>query len=336
MKISILFYVLFYALTSGATPSREKIEDKIVADLAQTLRSIKSPTEALTSVKSKLKENEIAYLERLVKEKRWVELPEIQSDKNTLVFKFSGNQTLRLTVEDYWKGKFSVNGFALELDQYPRTEDRMAYLIRVVQTQNLTRKNSSLLWQILLPKAYASMTCNAIISSGCMEVSMAASLWLAREVSTDSPLERCRLNSQPLKLNDVTKKCLEQFNNSATLSTIQEMSEMLAQTPGTTVEVTCNKNSGPNISINGTEVLHLSKRGHSAEDYSITLEQDKDRKLHKLPELAIRCCKRNSADPLDGTCETFVRHHLGPKEKRLQELQGPQMRIRGKAVKGLQ
>lgn len=336
MKISIIFCVLFYALTSMATPSREEIEDKIVADLAQTLRSVKNPSEAVTSLKSKLKENEIAYLERLVKEKRWVELPEIQSDKNTLIFKFSGNQTLRLTVEDYWKGQFSVNGFPLELDQYPRTEDRMAYLIRVVQTQNLTRKNSSLLWQLLLPTAYASMTCNAIISSGCMEVSMAASLWLAREVSTDSPIERCKMNSQPLKLNNVTKKCLEQFNNSATLTTIQEMSEMLAQTPGTTVDVTCNKGTGPNISINGEEVLRLSKRGHSAEDYSITLEQDQDRKLHKLPELAIRCCKRHPSDPLDGNCENFVRHHLGPKEKRRQELQGQEMRIRGKAVKGLQ
>ncbi len=334
MNVIIIFFTLLFSMTSYSA-SREEMEQKIVADLAGSLAQIKTPEEALSRVRSRLKPQEVEYLQSLISKKLWVEMPTVQSNKNTVLLKFSNNKTLPVEIVDYWTGEYVLSGYKLEMDKYPKLEERMAYLRRVMQSKVLNQdRQGASLFSLFFPAAHASLTCNSIVSSGCLEVSMATSLWLIRTVSEESPLMRCKENYYYNKNQDMTKKCLAQFNNSPTITTIQELSEVLAQAPDTSIDITCNKGEGPDIWINGSEVIRLGK-GFERSDYSISMEQDRKSRLSKLPELAIRCCQKKSSDPLAGHCEEFVTNHLGSKENRRNEFKSPNLRLRGKEVDGV-
>ncbi|KYG68359.1 hypothetical protein AZI87_03645 [Bdellovibrio bacteriovorus] len=333
MKVSALILSLFFSIASFAAP-RQDVEKKIIADTALSLSRIKSPTEALEKLKPRLSESEVRYLESLIQKKLWVEMPEVASEDQVINYKFSDGTKISVEITDYFRGEFLVNGHKIEVDRYKSLEEKMSYLRRLVSMKLLpTKSKGAGLWSLFFPYAQASLTCNMVVSSGCLEVSMAASLWLVREASSESPLARCRDNYYFNKNQDMTKKCLSQYGNSQALSSIQEISEMLAQTPKSTVEITCNKGEGPHIWINGEEVTRFNK-GHSASDYSVTMAQDPQVKLNKLPAAVIRCCQKPSGDPLAGECESFVNEHLGSKEKRAKEFSGSNVRLRGKALEG--
>ncbi|WP_374074866.1 hypothetical protein [Bdellovibrio bacteriovorus] len=330
-----VFLSLFFAIASQASSPRKQIEEKIVADLAQSLGGIKTPEEALAKYKSHLSAQEIAYLEELISKKLWVEIPSVSGDKTNINMKFSNGTTLELQVVDYWKGEFALGDYKLEMDKYPRIEDRMNYLRRVIQSKVLKKESrGAWLFSLIFPSAHASLTCNALVSSGCMEVSMAASLWLARTASDESPLRRCTENYYLNKNQDATKACMKQFMNSPTITSIQELSEVLVMAPDMSVELACNKGDGPDIWINGSQVTRLGK-GTAASDYSISMAQDPKMKLTKIPDLAIRCCRKSSGDALAGQCEEFVNNHLGSREKRKQEFKDSNLRVRGKSVEGI-
>lgn len=330
-----VFLSLFLTVVSQASSPREQIEEKIVADLVQSLGKIKTPEEALAKYKSHLSAQETAYLKELIDKKLWVEIPHISGDKNNINLKFSNGTTLKLEVVNYWKGEFALSDYRLEVNNYPRIEDRMNYLRRVIQSK-VRKKESRGAWffSLMFPHAQASLTCNALVSSGCMEVSMAASLWLARTASDESPLHRCTENYYFNKNQDAAKACLKQFMNSPTITSIQELTEVLVMAPDMSVELTCNKGDGPDIWINGSQVTRLGT-GTAASDYSISMAQDPKMKLTKIPDLAIRCCRKSSGDILAGQCEEFVNNHLGSKEKRKQEFKDSNLRVRGKSFEGV-
>lgn len=335
MRKFLVIFVLFLSLPAVALTPKEKMEEKIAADVAWSLSKIKSPEDALKKIRPRLQPQELKYLEGLVRKKMWVEMPVVTSEKNTLKFKFSNDKTLTLKVVNYWTGEYELEGYKLALQNYPNTEERIAYLRRVIQSKVLGgERKGAALFSLIFPSAHADLTCNSLVSSGCLEVSMATSLWLMKEVSEESPLKRCGEVYYFNKDQDITKKCLAQFDNSPTLTTIQELSEVLVEAPGTQLEITCNSSEGPNIHINGSEVMRLGN-GFDKTDYSLSLEQDPELRLVKLPELAIRCCKKSPGDPLAGQCEEFVNHQLGSGEARRKELSSPNLRIRGEEVKGV-
>ncbi len=336
MNLLKYFLGLILGLSFGHSvkASQIEIDKKIVADLAQSLNKVKSPQDALKRVQARLTSDEIQYLQSLIDKKLWVEMPEVSSKEKQILLKFAEGRILTFEVADYWAAQFKVNGYALEFDRYPKISERMSYLRRVVQSKGLEgRSRGAFLYSLIFPYSHASLTCNSLVSSDCVEVSMAASLWLASTVAQESPLARCKEVYYFNKNDDITKKCIAQYENSPSLSAIHGLSEMLVESPDTSVNITCRKSGGPEIAINGSPVVRLGS-GFDSSDYSISLEQDKNYKLSKLPELAIRCCRVHGGDPLVGHCEKFVNTYLGSSSLRVQELSSPDLRIQGKKIKG--
>lgn len=331
------FFVLFMFFTpkfSQASAALAKINENLTSDLAFSLALSTTPQQALEKYANRLTPEDTSYLQDLITKKLWAEMPQIKSEKNKIFMTFSNKQTLELKIKDYWAADFLLDDYKLEYDRYSNAADRMAYLRRVIKKKIFTPEISHRpWWTLFINPAYASLTCNAMISSGCLEVSMAASLWLARVALTDSPISRCKDNY--LKNLGHAKKCIEQYKDLPTLVTIQEISEMLAETPKTSLEIKCNKSEGPTILINGTKVAR-SDRGLNADDYSIDSELDKGFKLRSLPAAAIRCCKSHDSDPLSGLCESFVNENLGNIENRKTEFKNPDVRFKGKALKTVQ
>lgn len=329
--------VLSFSFAVKASNVKQELDHQIIGDLAKRLQQFKSPDEALASLNRRLKEKEVKYFKDLIASKYWVEVPlSVKSDKNVLTLEFSNKVFVNVEVVDYWSGEFKVNGYQLSMNKYKSLEEEISYLRRVVKTNmpELSKgSKGAFLYSLIFPTAHASLTCNALVSSGCIEISMAASIWFARTLASDSPLGRCKEVYYLNKLNDVTVKCLQEYKNNPTLVTIQEISETLAAVPETSVEIVCGK-VAPKISIGGTEVVKVG-RGALASDYSITVAQDPRGKLGNLPELAIKCCRNNQDDPLNGKCEEFVSNHLGSREKRKEEFKSSDLRIRGKALPGV-
>lgn len=341
MKIILSSLLCLFLIVSSKAFAGEKqeMEHMIVADIGKRLMHFKTPEEAAEKLKSRLNAKDAKYLNELILSKQWVELPSaVKSSENVLTLEFSNKVTISLEIPNYWAAEYKLNGYQLEMNNYHSLEEQIAYLRRVVKSKVPLEKKGdkgAFLFSLMFPFAQASMTCNALVSSGCMEVSVAASLWLARAVSEESPLARCREIYYFNKNQASTEKCLQQYKHNPTLMTIQELSEVLAASPETSVEISCNnKGEGPDIFINGTEVVKLG-RGFVATDYSISQAQDRKMKLSKLPSLAIQCCKSRNSDPLNGECEQFVTNHLGPKENRRKEFKNPDLRVRGKALEGV-
>ncbi|KHD89187.1 MAG: hypothetical protein OM95_05060 [Bdellovibrio sp. ArHS] len=333
MKIPVLILGFLFSMSVYSAP-RQDVEKKIIADLAQSFSHLKTPSEALARMKPHLTDEEVKYLQNLIEKKLWLEMPQIENEGRLITYKFSNGTKLAVEIADYFGRTYVVNGHKLELERYATLEEQISYLRRFISMRVLSsEKKGAGLWSLFLPSAHASLTCNMVVSSGCLEVSMAAALWLTREASTESPLARCRDNYYYNKNQDMTKKCLSQYGNSLSLSSIQEISEILAQTAHTSLEISCNKGEGPHIWINGEEVTRFNK-GLTAADYSITMKQDPHLKLNKLPAAVLRCCQKPSGDPLAGECEEFVNNHLGIKEKRTKEFGGSHLRIRGKEIEG--
>ena len=339
--LSFLILLLSVSFVVEASNGQQEVDRQIVGDLAKRLQQFKSPDEALAALTPGLNEKEIKYFKDLISSKYWVEVPlSVKSDKNVLILEFSNKVFVNVEVANYWSGEFKVNGYQLSMNKYKSLEEEMSYLRRVVKSNvpelpkdSKKESKGAFLYSLIFPTAHASLTCNALVSSGCIEISMAASLWFVRTLASDSPLGRCKDIYYFNKLNDVTKKCLQDYKNNPTLVTIQEISEVLAAAPETSVEITCGK-VAPTISIGGTEVVKLG-RGALASDYSIAVAQDPHGKLRSLPELAIKCCRKNEDDPLSGKCEEFVSNHLGSRDKRKEEFKSSDLRIRGKAVPGV-
>lgn len=154
-----------------------------------------TPEQALEKYAARLKPEEAAYLQDLIAKKLWVEMPQIRNDKNKIFMTFSNKQTLALKIKDYWAAEIYLDDYKLEYDSYPSVPERLAYLRRVIQKKiSVTEVSHRTLFDIFIKQAYASLTCNVMISSGCLEVSIAASLWLARVALTDSPITRCKDN----------------------------------------------------------------------------------------------------------------------------------------------
>lgn len=333
LKYLVLFSLLLSSFAE-ASSARAKIDQKLISDMALSLALLETPQQALEKYQSRLKPDEVAYLKDLIAKKLWVEMPRIRSAKNKIFMTFSNKQTLELRVNDYWQADLSLGDYKLEHDNYPTAQERMGYLRRVIGSKILTTEVSHRgLIDLFINQAFASLTCNAMVSSGCLEVSMASSLWLARLSMGDSPISRCKDNY--LKNVGNAKKCMEQYKDLPTLKAIQDIGEMLAEAPKTSLEITCNKSEGPTIHINGTKVARIG-RGLTSDDYSIDSEQDKNHKLRKIPDAAIACCKRNDSDPLTGQCESFVNENLGNVDKRKAEFKNPDFRLRGKELKGAQ
>lgn len=332
MKFVVLI-IIFVSSLCEASAARAKIDQKLTSDLALSMSLLTTPDQALQKYKSRLKPEEVTYLKDLIAKKLWLEMPQIRNNKNKIFMTFSNKQTLEVRVKDYWSADIYLDDYKLEYDNYPTVQERFAYLRRVLQRKTVNSEvTHRTLLDLFINQAYASLTCNAVISSGCLEVSMAASLWLVRASLTDAPISRCKDNY--FKNVGNAKKCMEQYKNLPTLTAIQDISEMLAEMPKTSLEIKCNKSEGPTILINGTEVTRTN-RGLTAEDYSLNSEQDKDYKLRKLPEAALRCCKRSDSDPLTGLCEAFVNDNLGNVEKRKAEFKNPDVRFKGKELKGV-
>lgn len=333
MKKCLLLYILLFASISNGTTARARLDQQLVADMALSLSRLESPQKALEKYQARLKPDEIAYLKELIAKKMWLEMPQFKSETNIIKMTFSNKKTLEVQVDDYWAGVYSLDGYKLEFDKYPTVPERMAYLRRVIQSQILQAQSphSNLFLSLFFNKAQASLTCNALVSSGCIEVSMAASLWLLRTAATDSPISRC--DDIYFKNVKRSQQCIEPYKASPTLIAIQEMSEMLVQTPQTSVKIICNNDEGPTLLINDTQVTRLN-RGASATDYDINSEQDKDHKLRRLPEVAIRCCKKVASDVLAGQCEDFVNSNLGLASERNKNFRNPDIRLKGKALEG--
>lgn len=333
----LLALLAFGAVVAHADPKSE-IESKLVADIGKRLQQFKTPEEVLAKLQPTLKEADAKYIKTLIETKKWVELPaSVKSEKNVLNLEFSGDLTFAVEITNPWTGEFKLNGYQLTVDRYSSVEEELAYIRRVVKTKLPSVKDQSkgaLLYSIMFPYAHASLTCNALVSSGCVEVSVAATLWFIKTVSAESPIARCRDIYYFNKYNDVTAKCMQEYKNNPTLSTIQELSEMLAGAPGASVSIACGKSEGPTIWIGDNEVIKLG-RGAMASDYNITQAQDPQFKLRNLPALAIKCCKQSKSDPLAGQCEEFVSSHLGSSGKRKSEFKDPNLRIRGEALPGV-
>lgn len=330
----VVLITLFVSSLCEASSARAKIDQKLTSDLALSLALLTTPQQALDKYTSRLKPEETAFLKDLIAKKLWVEMPQIRNEKNKILLSFSNKQTFELHIKDYWAAEILLGDYKIEYEKYPTVPERIAYLRRVVASKILKPEVSQrTLMGLFINQAYASLTCNALISSGCLEVSMAASLWLARVALSDAPISRCKDNY--LKNVGNAKKCMDQYKNLPTLTAIQEISEMLAEAPQTSLEIQCNKSEGPTIFINGTQVTRTN-RGLTAADYSVDSEQDKEYKLRKIPEAALRCCKRNDSDPLSGQCEAFVNENLGNTKKRKAEFKNPDLRLKGKALKGVQ
>ena len=58
-------------------------------------------------------------------------------------------------------------------------------------------------------------------------------------------------------------------------------------------------------------------------------------RMSRLPSLAIRCCEAPAGDPLSGQCEEFVNSQVGQKEKRKEKFSNPDIRVRGKELRGV-
>ncbi len=178
------------------------------------------------------------------------------------------------------------------------------------------------------------MTCNVLVSTGCLEVSVATTLWMVEVATDESPMRRCKEIYYFDRYKDTTKFCLEHLGDSPTLTTIQEISELLAEAPETSVRIACRKNGGPEIYVNDEEVTRLGS-GRSAEDYSIPIAINPEGRMSRLPSLAIRCCEAPAGDPLSGQCEEFVNSQVGQKEKRKEKFSNPDIRVRGKELRGV-
>lgn len=337
-KILFLLVSIMSCAPGALAMDKQHIEYKIVEDIGKRIQQFKTPDEVLAKVKPALKADDFKYLSSLVAAKQWVELPvSVMTDKNLLTLEFSNKLSFTVEITNHWRGEFKLNGYQVSLEQYKSLEEQMSYLRRVVKTKLPLEKKDrkgAFLYSLMFPSAQASLTCNALVNSGCVEVSVAATMWFVKSLSMESPLARCRDVYYYNRNNDVTAKCLQDYKNNPTLRTIQELSEMLVTIPDTSVEISCGKSEGPTIWIGGSEVVRLGK-GLMESDYSITQAQDSSGKLRKLPDLAIKCCKSHKEDPLAGSCEEFLVNNLGSHEKRKKELQAPNLRIRGQAVPGV-
>jgi hypothetical protein len=317
-----------------AAKTKTDFEAQVINNWAQKLSQINSPTEALDKTSSRLKKTEVEYLKTLIAKKLWLEVPSYSVDKNFLVMTFSNKRELRLEVVDYWGGQYQVNGHKLDFRNYQKIDEKVNYLKRIVKNyKDDTKINKNSWFNLIVSPAEASLSCNALIDSGCLEVSMASSLWFARTLAEDSPLHTCVTFNYGDENSPLRQKCLADYGNNPTIKTINEFSEILAMTPETSIDISCRESNGPLIKINSTEVAQLGP-GRNSEDYSISLEQDKNYRLTKLAGLAIRCCEKNDSDPLNGQCEKFVASYLGSKDKRNDEFKNPNLRLQGKNIQG--
>lgn len=331
ISLAVLIHVSFsFAESEYSSSFKQSFEQKIARLLAAKINSLESTNQALSLIENRLSPNDTQYVNGLIKNSLWVELPHASATDNMLTLRFSNKQALQFEITNYWQKEFKLNGYPLKLKSYSTAKDQIEYLKRVISMRNPS--SSAWLFEILIPSANATMTCNAVISSGCMEVSMATSLWLVEKAAEISPLQQCKDGQQYLKGG--AAQCLKQFETNPTLKTIQNLSEILARSPRTSLELNCHSDPVPEIFLNGEKLLRVGER-KDARSYLLTVKQNPDAKLSKLPELALQCCQTNESDPLGGECENFVNNYLGDAHERQKEFNREDLRIRGKKFKSV-
>lgn len=307
--------------------SKAEMQKYIVHDWGYSLTTLKSPEDFIKRYESRLNEQDKKYLRSLIKDKKWVEMPKIKVVDSSINFTV-GNKTTELLVEDYFSKKFTLNGVELNLGLYKSAQEQIQYIQRVLKT-----KKTASLWNLLINSAEASITCSALMDSGCVEVSLATSVWMANVAASDTNISRCKNIYYFNKRNDATKICLEKYKNDPNMLAIQGFADVLADNPNTEIEITCNSDQGPDIYINGKEVTRLGK-GKWYEDYSIDSAMDPDRNLRKIPQYAIACCEAQGKGELGDACVSFVNNHLGKSSQRNEIFGKDNIRRGGKKLKG--
>lgn len=325
---SILFFSTAFAGNQKIQMQKQKqLLEMALQDWAGSINLSKTPTDFLKKYQGRYTEEELSYLNKLVKEKTWVEMPKAKIEDQTLVLELP-SKTVRIEVVDFFKSQYRVNGYDLDWSLHADLPSQLRYLQRVVNKKSAANS----IWHIFLgaAEAQANITCNALIKTGCVEISAATAIWAAQEIAADSPLRHCADIYYNNKNNATTLTCLEKYKGSPNLEAMKELAEIFVQVPNAKLEIECNKKDGPELIINGVNVPRIGT-SKNADSYSIPIEINPDLKFNKVPELALKCC-RSQGDPLGGSCEDFVNSHLGDPKKRTQKLNQENYRIKGKPV----
>lgn len=307
--------------------SRLSYQQMILEDWAMSLNLLKKPEDFIKKYQSRYTPEDLAFLKKLISEKSWVEMPVATVEDQTLVLTLP-SKVVRLEVIDYFKSEYQINGYRIDWHLHPSHPAQIRYLQRIVQ-----KKSSALnLWEILwrIQTAEASITCNALIQSGCVEISAATALWVAQEVSADTPIKHCLDIYYYNKNNSTTMTCLNKYKNSPNLEAMKDLAEIFVQDPHAKLELSCSGKNGPDISINGVLLLKINNE-KKPDSYLIPTEINPNFIFNKVPELALKCCKKSN-DELAGTCENFVNSHLGQPQKRTEKLNQEHYRIQGKPI----
>lgn len=333
----IFHFFLFFSATSFAL-NKEAIENRIIENLGKNISKLKTPDEALKKLQPKLNAKETAYLKELISKKLWVEMPAVSQNGNTLELQFSNNLKMSLEISNpFLAPEFKLNGYQLETKRYESLEEKISYLRRVVNKEIALQKNKKIsLFSLFFPVAKAAnaleiatkeLACKHF-GQACMEVSVAASVWLAQtSLELGNPITSCMELKEPLRSKS---ECLNEFKNSHTLKVVSQITEILAESNNTSFGLRCNESRYATIIIDDIET-----EAEESGDYLIAEVQKKTPAFGSLlPKLANECCENRTDDPLRGTCEKFVNSKLGPASERKSEFGKHKLQLKGKHLEG--
>lgn len=326
---------------------KTSFESMLATSIVKTINSLETPEAVLNYVQSKGIKNKDLF-RKLIADKSWGEVPTATVEENKIKMSFSNGANIVMEITDFWNNKYKINGYEVQLGKYKTAEERFNFFVRVVQSRGLDKAAKTSLWQIILgAEAHAgsiseatgnaalnkipalrSMTCNKFITSGCIEVSMAAAMWANAEIG-DAVVGGCAgvLSAE----QETSRLCFEKFSKIDQIKAIGDLSSFLASNAQIKdLNINCEV-APPAVSLNGEELsrssddkLFLPRQGLDGPQAGV---------MRKLPGLVENCCKNSSDANYDGVCEKFINDHLGQASARNRQFKGKPISVDGRAIK---
>ena len=317
-------------------------EEKLASLIAQQINLANRPQEFLKSLEAKgSNESNTLFLKKLIDEKTWGEVPTATSDKDTIILSFSNGAKVRLALSNFWQNRYKINDYEVDLSLRKNPIDRYQYLQKVVQTKVLKEKKYSRIWFLLLESpaeardlwnavkggVQARLPCNSTFLAGCIEVSMAATMWVSVELAEQQIIRDCAVTN----IKESRWACMSELEKNDQVAAIRNISQFLARNPHIKdLEITCGKKiSG--VYINGEEIF----RADNQQGFLPPQELDKTNEIGtRLAKLTDQCCEKSSDARFDGTCEKFINNHLGVSSKRANYFKGKKLKNNDKFYEG--
>ena len=327
---SILSIIMSLAFSISSQASKTNsllvLEEKITGQVAKQLSQ--QPAEIISQLSTLHPKQNFDFLKGYMNSGEWGEIPKVEAKGKTLVMKFSDGTILNVELTNMWKNKYKINDYEIDLTEHKTPSDKINYLRRVVQTKVLNKKAKFSFWSFLIQESEASVGCNKYLSSGCIEISAAVTAWLSTDLASEAITRDCNLTSNKKEI----LACTDLLGKYPQVKNIQEISKILAQSPNTSVTISCDKGALQEITINDESLPIIG-------DYvNIPLKLDPNHKLTEIPNLAKKCCKRYDGyeEGMNDICENFVNNKIGNSSTRKSFFKGKDLKNNGEYFDGAQ